>query len=319
MIVPQELALTLDRLEEARLGNLSKMKLGLAGIAVVAGGAAAYFYFTGNTIAMIVALVFGVLSGVGVSNHLLGKVKRAFKKEVMPILLAGIDPSLTYRVEGFVGKDEFNESSLYMRPDRYSGKDLVEGYIGETKVKFSLVHAEEEYDDSHTDSDGKTHTETKCRTIFQGLFFVADFNKHFSGRTLVRPYAVNFISKLFGSHVALEDPEFNRLFTVTSTDQLEARYVMTLSLMERLKTLRSKVGAFQSSFFLGRLFMAIDMPSNAFEPAMSKSLADSGQIEKILSNLRAITGIVEDLGLNVRIWTKTGGRPEGAELVRQTG
>jgi hypothetical protein len=113
--------------------------------------------------------------------------------------------------------------------------------------------------------------------------------------------------------VALEDPDFNRLFTVNSTDQVEARYIMTPSLMERLKALRAKVGAFRVSFYRGRLFAAIDMPYDVFEPSMAKSLADSGQVERILANLTTITGIVEDLGLNVRIWTKAGSRPPGTE------
>ncbi len=39
---------------------------------------------------------------------------------------------------------------------------------------------------------------------------------------------------------------------------------------------------------------------------MNESLADSQQIKKIMTNLKMITGLVEDLGLNVRIWgTKT--------------
>lgn len=305
-----DLAETLAKLEEARQAGFAKMKVWIGVLTAIAGSAALYFHFGENGIGMWVSLILGVVAAAGVSSHLVGKVKKAFKQEIMPILLRSIDQSLRYEAGGCVDKEEFNQSDLFMRPDRYSGKDLVEGHIGETAVKFSLIHAEEEYEETHTDSDGKTHRETKYRTIFKGLLFIADFNKHFSGRTVVKPHAVNFLSKMFGSHVALEDPEFNKLFTVNSTDQVEARYIMTPSLMERFKGLRSKMGAFRTSFFLGRLFMAIDMPYDAFEPSMSRSLADSGQVEKILVNLRTITGIVENLGLNVRIWTKTGSRPE---------
>jgi hypothetical protein len=37
---------------------------------------------------------------------------------------------------------------------------------------------------------------------------------------------------------------------------------------------------------------------------LKQPLTESGQVEKILFKLNTITGIVEDLGLNVRIWTK---------------
>lgn len=303
---------TLATLEQTRQENDSKVKRWIVVVAATAGGAALYCYLTGRIYGMWFALGLGFVVAVGASSHLHGKVRRAFKREVMPILLRGIDRSLRYEGDGCVEKGMFNQCGLYTRPDRYSGKDLVEGYVGETAVKFSLIDAEEEYEESSTDFEGNRRTETKYRTVFRGLFFVADFNKHFTGRTLVRPRAVNFLSKLHGSHVALEDPEFDRVFTVNSTDQVEARYIMTPSLMQRFKVLRSRVGAFRASFFQGHLFIAIDMPWNTFEPSTRRSFTDSGQIERISANLRSITGIVEDLALNVRLWTKLGSRPEEA-------
>lgn len=46
------------------------------------------------------------------------------------------------------------------------------------------------------------------------------------------------------------------------------------------------------------------MPLDAFDPAMLRSLERSGQVERIVANLRSVTGVVEDLGLNTRIWSK---------------
>lgn len=299
-----DLETKLGKLEEARQEMLSKIKYALAIIFLICGVVAAYFYLTESLIAMAITLVAGTVCVFLIKGFLLGKVKTAFKQQVMPFILADIDSSLAYEVSDYIDRQEFIASNLFIKPDRFSGKDLVKGCVGDTKIQFSLIVAEEEYEESSTDANGKTTKETKYRTIFKGLFFIADFNKAFAGRTLVTPHAVTFFRKLFGSHVALEDTEFNKNFTVTSTDQVEARYIMTPALMERLKTLRSKVGAFRASFVAGNLFMAVNMPLDAFEPKMSKSLADSEQVRKIQSNIRAITGIVEDLGLNVRIWTK---------------
>ncbi len=309
MAVEADLARSLLRLEAARQESLSRMRIWIGAVMASAGAVALYFYLASSPAGTLVTLAIGLIVASGVSIHLLRKVKRAFKEEIMPALLEEIDPSLQYEAGGCVSQEDFRHCGLFMRPDRYRGKDLIEGRIGQTAVRFSLIHAEEEYEETSTDADGNRRSETQYRTIFRGLFFVADFNKHFSGRTLVRPKAVTFMSRLFGSHVALEDPQFNELFTVNSTDQIEARYIMTASLMEKFKVLRSKAGAFRASFFLGQLILALEMPWNAFEPSMRRSLADSDQVRKIQGNLRLITGIVEDLGLNVRIWTKAGTDP----------
>lgn len=300
-----ELGVALAHLERARKESFSKLKIWIAVIAVIACSFAWHFHKLGSTPGAVISLVLGAAAGFGLYTFLIGGVMKDFKRKVLPILLKSLDESLLYNDDSFIRMEEFNGSQLFSRPDRYSGKDFVTGTIGETTVRFSMVHAEEEHRESRRgSSDGINHDEIKFTTLFRGLFFVADFNKNFYSSTLVKHKGIDFISKLFGSYVALEDPEFNRLFTVNSTDQVEARYILTPSLMQKFKELFAKVGAFQASFVNGSLFMAIEMPYDAFEPEMTKSLAEVGQRTKILGNLKAIIQIVEDLGLNVRIWTK---------------
>lgn len=298
------LAGTLAGLEGERQEALKKSKqqtrFTLIGTAVFTVG----LFLTKHIILAIFVLIGGLLGTLIIRSVILNRVRTDFKRKIMPTLLRGIDPSLQYKPDGYVSAQEFNQSRLYQSPDRYSGKDLVEGKIGATAVRFSLVHAEEEYQSTETDADGGSHTTTEYRTIFHGLFFVADFNKHFSARTRIEPHGVSFLDKMFGSHVELENPEFNKLFAVTSTDQVEARYIMTPSLIEHFMALRAKIGEFKAAFVDEHVFMALKVPYNAFEPALNQPMTESSQVEKILFKLKTVTGIVEDLGLNVRIWTK---------------
>jgi hypothetical protein len=299
-----DLVSTLAALEQERLAAFAKMKQWALGAAVLTALAAVVFFVLGNTPGWLISLGGGGCIVAVICFYFIGEVKEDFKQKVMPILLQGIDPSLRYAMKQSVSEDDFNRADLFIRPDRFSGKDFVEGAIGETAVRFSLVHAEERYTEVVTDSKGRTHTETRYRTIFAGLFFIADFNKHFAGETKIEPHGANFIDKLSGAHVTLEDPEFNKHFSVSSTDQVEARYILTPSLMERILALHNKVGAFRTAFAQEHVFMAITMPDDAFEPSVRHSLEKSGEAEKILGKLKTITGIVTDLGLNVRIWTK---------------
>lgn len=46
------------------------------------------------------------------------------------------------------------------------------------------------------------------------------------------------------------------------------------------------------------------MEYDSFEPRLTESFTAEDQLEKIMGNLLSITRMVEDLGLNIRIWTK---------------
>lgn len=303
--VLSEIVPTLNSLESARKAAWGRVWIGFGVLAAVL--VCATFYSSANhdwTPLVVSALAGGVVFAIFASSSL-GGVKSAFKSQVIPRILRAIDKSLQYAPANYIDEDEFTRSGMFQQPDRYTGKDFVQGNIGETLIRFSLVDAEEKYEVQVRDANGKTRTETRYRTIFSGLFFVGDFNKNFNGETLVRPSAVNFFSKLFGDYVALEDPEFNELFTVTSTDQVEARYIMTPSLMEKFKALRTRLGSFHASFFSSNVYLAVEMEYDSFEPSLTESFTAEDQLEKIMGNLMSITRIVEDLGLNVRIWTKS--------------
>ena len=298
-----DLAATVASLEAERKTAL-RSTLVRAGALVALGAAAALILkLTHNGDVSANAFVIGLVGAVVLAAWLIQRLQRRFKRRIMPILARSIDPSLRYDALGFVSEQEFTQAGLFKKPDRYRGVDLVEGKIGQTAVKFSLVHAEEKHTHTVVDDDGNTSVQ-RYRTLFCGLWFIADFNKHFSARTKIEPHAASFLDKLFGSHVEMEDAEFNRHFSVSSTDQVEARYVLTPSLMARLDHLRTKAAVFRIAFVDEHVILAIDCGLAAFEPSVMRPLAKSGQVEMMLDRLKSVTGIVEDLDLNTRIWTK---------------
>lgn len=232
-----------------------------------------------------------------------------FKDHAIPLLLGTALPDFRYYGASCVAEDEFNSCGLFICPDRYSGKDFFEGIHGKTELHFSLIHAEERYETTttETDSDGNTTTRTEehWRDIFKGLFFSADFNKDFRGSTLVRAGKAGMLSNLFGNLIKLEDPRFNDKFRVFSRDQVEARYLLTPRLMERLLELRDRLGSFELSFVGSRIYIAAwGFPYNAFEPDLGRPFTDPTQLTKTLGWIYLVTGIVDELDLNTRIWSK---------------
>jgi hypothetical protein len=308
-----ELGGVLQRLEwdrQRRLGLLWKTAGVLATLAAVTALVLKEKngdWFGGVLVAAGALILWAIVAAVH-SSRFVG----AFKAEVMPALVQAMGPNLAYTARDWLDEWEFEECGLFQSPDRYRGSDLVEGVVEKTHVRFSLVHAEEEYEvadtETDTDSDGNTTTRTVYRTeyrdIFRGLLFSADCNKHFSGRTYVCAGGSGFLARLRRDHVRLESPDFSRAFTVYSSDQVEARYLLSPSLMQRILELHRRAGSIQLSFVDSRLYLAMPMSLGAFTPSFWRRIDDASQLAGYYNLLSFIVGMVEDLNLNTRIWSK---------------
>lgn len=262
-------------------------------------------------------LVFPGIIGIVITVGVLWFVSRGFvqdfKLQVVQEVVKFCDPSLNYSPKGHISQHQFQGSQIFKHHiDRFSGEDLVSGQMDKTAIQFSELHAE--YKTTTTNSKGQRRTQ--WHTIFKGLYFVADFNKNFSGRTVVLP---DTAEKLFGflgkklqemnlsrdQLVKLEDPEFEKMFAVYGTDQVEARYILSTSLMKRITDFKKKMKSpIYLSFTGSNVHIAISQTRNMFEPRIFRSVLDFSLIRGYLEDLQLFLDIVDDLNLNTRIWTK---------------
>ena len=245
-------------------------------------------------------------------NPLWSSYYSAFKQQVIKQIIHFIDDTLTYSPTDCISRGRFEECGIFRTHiDRYSGDDLVTGKIGSTDMKFSEVHAE--YKTQTTDSKGRT--QTHWHTIFKGLLFSADFNKHFSVSTYVLTDTAENLFGSFGTKfqkfsghgdlVKLEDPEFEKSFVVYSSDQTEARYILSSSLMKRILDYKIKSKKnIKLSFVSSRLFVTVPYGKDLFEPKLFGEITDFKSVEEYYTDLKLVLELIEDLNLNMRIWTK---------------
>lgn len=249
--------------------------------------------------------------------------RRAFKSQVMARLVKAINTHLNYFADQYITQQEYHQSMLFHNapdPDRYRGEDLIEGRMEQTEIRLSELHSE--YKQVTYDSKGRR--QEHWHTIFRGLFIIADFHKDFQGITLVFPDIEQQIFGRFGQWlqslsakmgnqpgelVKLEDPEFERMFKVYSTDQIEARYILTPSLMARIVDFAKKTRAsIRLSFVNSKLFLAIPTWHNYFDPpslfAPAYTLGKRETLQQYLDELNFVLSVVEELNLNTRIWSK---------------
>ncbi|MFH1054822.1 MAG: DUF3137 domain-containing protein [Candidatus Altiarchaeota archaeon] len=237
-----------------------------------------------------------------------------FKSQIIAKIVRFIDEGLTYESGKTISSSAFVGSRIFLQsPDRFHGEDYVSGNVGKTRMEFSEIHAE--YKTETRDSKGHKHTQ--WHTIFRGLFIIADFNKNFKGLTVVLPDTAeklfgSVLGKMLQSHnfmrdklIKLEDPEFEKLFVVYGDDQVEARYILSTSLMQRIMEFRKKTGRnIYLSFVNNNIVVALPYGKNLFEPRIFRSIVDYKQAEEYFENIRLAVEVVEDLNLNTRIWGK---------------
>ena len=267
---------------------------------------------SGNWGVFLFAGIAGVILGSLVHGFMTKKevdaFRRLYKSTVVGEVIQRTHPELHYSPDSGVSESMFCSSNLFSSPDRYSSEDGISGKIGDTDVWFSEVHAEEKR---------RSKNRTYYVDIFDGIFMVADFHKHFRSTVRVVPDTAEklfgFLGKALQSFrplsseklVYLEDPEFEKEFAVYGSDQVEARYILSTSMVGRILDLKAKWGNNIRMAFAGsQVYIAISHTSDLLEPDLKTSSHDRDQVIRFAYELEQCFSIVEDLNLNTRIWTK---------------
>lgn len=305
----------LDQLQHAhRIKRNSALLHSLFGL--LAGALLALFAFVmeqSSEISLVVFAVFVIAIVIYLSIRLGGfasSFRNLYKNEVFCRVTAAIAPGMTYQPHHCITQSLFEECGLHSsRIDRYSGEDYFSGHVGRTGVIFSELHVERK----ETSRDSKGNTSTRWVTVFRGLFVVMDFHKDFRGETMVVTDVAESmfgwlgrkLQSISGDLVRLENPEFEKVFKVRSTDQVEARYLLTPAMQEQLLQLRQTWGP-QIQFCLRRslLFISIPRSDRWFEMENRGSASHRPAVQQFTAQLLAVLHIVRVLNLNTRIWTK---------------
>ena len=75
--------------------------------------------------------------------------------------------------------------------------------------------------------------------------------------------------------------------------------------MKRISDFKKKVGSpLYLSFTHSNVHIAISQTKNMFEPRIFRTLLDFSLVQEYMEDLELAIGIVDDLNLNLRIWSK---------------
>jgi hypothetical protein len=237
--------------------------------------------------------------------------RQRYKNEVVSEVVKAIDPQWNYATDNCISQGEYHSSDIFNQHyDRYMGDDLISGTLEKTDFRCSELHTQ--YKEVTVDKNGRR--QERWVTIFKGLFFHADFNKEIQANTYIEP---DTAERLFGKIgqslqvsskgklVKLENPEFEKIFVVFSTNQTEARYILTPAIMEALvnvyKIYKRKM---YLSFIGSRVYVALTFTKDLFEPKIFSSGIKFEDVEFMYNLFMMNATIIQELNLNTRIWTK---------------
>lgn len=245
-----------------------------------------------------------IVVAFGVWQHRV--LSKTYKTIVVRRVVGALGQGLTYSADSRFTKQDFNAMDVFnLRCEQWRAEDEICGR--RNAVGYSILEAKA----TRTEGSGKNR---RTITIFKGVIVRLDFNKHFQGHTVVIPNSEGKILGLFGEMSSrgqkeicrMENVEFEDAFSVYSTDQQEARYILTPKLMDLIMRARVRVNdALRMSFHDNSVFMTLPGQADRFELSLfGRRVTPEGIVGELAGVVRLAEDLVETLDLETRIWTR---------------
>jgi len=220
-------------------------------------------------------------------------------------LKAGTKQSFVSAICNYVGWEFRSEPSVNLNLEVWQSLFLLPKAHEVLKVGFGLdVSIEDEITGQVHGAEFRSIEvelmrvfDSDLKWTFQGQLMSITFPRKFLGRTCVLRNKLSFQNNMAGDmkHVGLVDPAFQSVFKAYSTDQVEARYLLTPVFMETLMDLERSVNGQNIRFgFVGnQLLIAVETEDRFEIGSMSKTLMAPSRTQKILDEICAIYEVVD--------------------------
>ncbi len=256
--------------------------------------------------------------------YVLYKIKTALQRQhsiyiqqvILPMLNGVISASRYSRRGCIFTKYQREFTNAFPKLKVENSEDLVEGKINGVDMAFGEIQIRP---DLGTVIYGNRSNTTSLGAVFRLLgnafdkkreensyfCFVADFNKRLDAYTVLKSKSIDFplkINTLSSKKILLENRKFNETWETYSHNEVESRYILTPSFMEKMLNINTILQGyfwFQDSkiMFLGN-FRNTEV--NLFDIDIDKSIYE--QTKATYMAIHQLKAIVNELNLNSIIW-----------------
>ena len=236
------------------------------------------------------------------------KFENKIKDEIMPVVCSCFD-GITWQ-QGYA--DTTEETLENLDKVIFDSRLIEESNKIELDDKFLGCHNDVKYEITEgkfsiVEGCGKSRREY---TVFDGVIVKLEMNKNFTGNTIIDERGFSQILKYIDfdksdlTKTTMEDIEFNKKYNVYTDDEVEARYLITPSFMQRLKNMKVAFSAdkvrcaFYKEYLLIGLFTSKDLFSicSLFEP-----IDDPKQFFTMYEEIVSIIKLIDHFKLDQKI------------------
>jgi len=291
----REIAPDLYKFEKARRAAIKRaLPVAIAGFVAAIGSGTVYaFYGDYAIIPGIASIALFIWAW-----HIVADAKQDLKVFLARKVLSFFGLTFTDYAGGFY-RDQFDELGLLPAYTTANLEDRISGTHDGVTIDIAEAHL------LKIKSAGRY---ASYRTMFRGLLCAFSFPKRFSGRTVIaaeKGWVRKLVRRLkaSGERVRLEDRRFEKTFEVHSTDQVEARYLLTPVFMERVLAL---VDSFKSrrtrlAFDASRLLIVLDLRTDSFEAGSPfESASDPDRVQSLIDDILLIYDLIDVLALRLK-------------------
>jgi uncharacterized protein DUF3137 len=238
--------------------------------------------FMGNPIMAIGFLGGGLISAI--SGAKFKKLSTEFKSiHVKKIIEQEITDVFYDPKEGF-DRETVYASKILKKEDRYYSEDYLSGHIKGKKFESADVKLQD------VRRNGK---HTTVVTVFQGRFFIIDFDKKFESDVYIMPnrsFTFNWANSMV--RIDLESMEFNKTFDVYSYSQHSAFYLLKPAFIEKLIEFNHVAKRVMFAFQDQKAYVALDTRVDTFDLKMFREI-DSTFFEDIKKEIKMLEELIE--------------------------
>ncbi len=224
------------------------------------------------------------------------KYKARIREDIYPLIVRSVGEEWTYEAEGGVSVNIFQP--FLPLPEHTIGRtyDYLGGEYKGVKIEFVAAELFCEKRDGP-------------KLAFKGFFLYCRLTRPIKGEVVIKPH--RSLAGLWGNkppegmkEIHLEDVIFSRRFDVWGTDQIDARRILTPSLMQRLLRLTDVMTNRQISVSYknqGVLFMIPSEYNHLVDPSFADRATFMRECNLILAAINDICRIVEVMRLYRRV------------------
>lgn len=230
--------------------------------------------------------------------------ENSIKENIMPIMCSCFG-NLIWTKKYYYGNENLFYSSNLMRSALAHYDDIFTGSYND--VKYEII-----------ETSFVTGKQTIEAPFWKGVIIKLEMNKNFSGNTVLESHKkiqrggfMSLISYNYdkfnngcNKYTTLEDVNFNKQYDVYTDDEVEARYLLTTSFMEKLKNMKTAFKAVnvRCAFYNQYLLIGLEAKKDLFSIcSLFKRIDDAKQFFTMFEEIISIIKLIDHLKLNQKI------------------